>query len=259
MGEAYLELKKYKEARHAYELASHDLNYTIPYAEKLKALINEGKKLLELKCYNEALEVFKGSLLFGPSQDIISFLTSYSTQEEFYFSQGMELFTQGRAIHDSSNYNDALFLYEAAILFMDKSLACKPTFGTYITKGKILFTKGEALLALKKYDETREAYQQAIKLKYFDERIYNRKIQGIFVEAEALYNSELYAESGALYRLLTLFNLEHNYEDIYKDKGRDLLSKAIRLSYKDACILYEQAIKFDPSNINVSVVRGGIA
>lgn len=93
-----------------------------------------------------------------------------------------------------------------------------------------------------------------------NERVYREKSREIFKEAEYCYDTGLYAKAGTLFRILMLFNHDPYYMDVYKDKGRDILSKAVSLyytwSYKDACALYEQAIKFDPSNIKVSVVRG---
>lgn len=103
IGEIFCELGRFYDARKAYEGAIQlDQQYESVYFEKGKHLLANGKRLIELKSYTEALEFFENAILLGPLQN------------EAYAEQGKCLFELKR-------YEEALIAFKNATAFGPKS------------------------------------------------------------------------------------------------------------------------------------------
>ena len=247
LGDACFALKLYEEAGEFYRQAAK-LDYRLErmYLDIGAALFEEGKTLLETKCYDEAHSVFKNVFLFGP------------TQVDTLISQGKMLFEEGKRLFNLQCYNEALLVYENVLIFNEcllqkgKNASDKPLEETLVAKGELLFE-------LQRYTEARDTYK-LLRDQCNRWWRYDNVCLSLLRKANSLYKKRCYKQAGIAYRLAFLFNPDPIHIDDYKDKGRYLLLKSLEFYLsgddKQAYSTYLQAVQFDRSNERTTIVCG---
>lgn len=178
---AHLALKYYEEA---VDDCSKALQLDL---KKTKVYITKAEAYFGLKHYQEA------SWAYQKAVDL-----NYEYRE-LSSAKGKELIEEGKKLFQLARYDDALLIYDQALLFcfdvverhnidIAKDKIC-------VMKLDIMIKKGEELFELKNYEKARETFEKAITYNPSTQNIYMKKGQYLHEEALRLFKLKKYDEA----------------------------------------------------------------